>query len=350
MNVLTSTDPSIHAPVSLAERHRELLAAEPRLRARDAAARLGVSEAELLDATGSGIRLEARWEELVRGLEGLGRVMVLARNDWAVIEKEGPVGNIQFFGPVGQVVGEEIDLRLFTGGWGSAFASTVETPKGDRRSLQVFDAQGVAVLKVYLLPESDRAAYDALVERFRATGGEPLVVAPPKAKRPEKPDAEVDRAGLLEAWRGLTDTHDFFRLFQRFGVTRTQVLRLADPDLARPVPVANLRSTLEWAVAGGHEIMVFVGNPGVVEIHTGPVARLADTPGWLNVLDPGFNLHVRVEGLAAAWAVTKPTSDGPVHSLELYDANGDTVVQLFGKRKPGRPEIPAWTEHVAGLA
>ncbi len=345
MTVLTAP-----TAVSLAERHRALLSAEPRLRARDAAARLGVSEAELLDATGGGIRLEPRWEELVRACEKLGRVMVLARNDWAVIEKEGPVGNVRFFGAVGQVVGDEIDLRLFTGSWASAFASTVETPKGDRRSLQVFDAQGTAVVKIYLLAESSVEGYDALVEALRAADGAPLSVDPPKAPREEQPDAAVDRAGLLAGWRGLTDTHDFFRLLARFGVTRTQALRLAEADLARPVKVENLRTTLEWAVAGGHEIMVFVGNPGIVGIHTGPVQRIADTPGWLNVLDPGFNLHVRTAGLASAWAVTKPTSDGPVHSLEIYDAAGGTVVQLFGKRKPGRPELPAWTEHVAGLS
>lgn len=342
MNVLT-------APPSLAERHRELMLAHPRLRARDAAARLGVSEAELLEASGGGIRLEPKWEELVHACESLGRVMVLARNEWAVIEKEGPVANVKFFGTVGQVVGDEIDLRLFTGGWASAYASTVETAKGDRRSLQVFDRQGGAVMKIYLLAESAVAGYDALVEKLRAADAPPLAVEAPQAPPVEQPDAEVDRAGLLAAWRGLTDTHDFFRLFARFAVTRTQVLRLAEPDLARPVAVENLRTTLEWAAAGGHEIMVFVGNAGIVEIHTGPVKRVADTPGWLNILDPGFNLHVRTEGLAAAWAVTKPTSDGPVHSLELYDAFGNTVVQLFGKRKPGRPEIPAWTAHVAGL-
>ena len=28
--------------------------------------------------------------------------------------------------------------------------------------------------------------------------------------------------------------------------------------------------------------------------------RVVDSGGWLNVLDPSFNLHVREEGLAAA--------------------------------------------------
>ncbi|MEO8275182.1 MAG: ChuX/HutX family heme-like substrate-binding protein [Thermoanaerobaculia bacterium] len=336
----------------LAARHQELLQSEPRLRARDAAAKLGVSEAELL-ATGAqgarAIRLAPRWEDLVADLESLGRVMVLTRNEWAVIEKEGPFGNIKFFGPVGQVVGEEVDLRLFTNNWRSAFAAEIETAKGERQSLQFFDRHGVAVFKIYLLPESDASAFAALVEKFRSE--EPALVAePPAARRPEQPDANVDRAGLIEAWRALTDTHDFFRLFGRFGVSRTQVLRLADADLARPIALTNLEGTLQWAAAGKHEIMVFVGNPGIVEIHTGAVNRIAEAHGWLNVLDPDFNLHVRTEGLSAAWAVAKPTSDGPVHSLEFYDQNGETVVQLFGKRKPGKPEIPAWTQHVASLS
>jgi len=63
---------------------------------------------------------------------------------------------------------------------------------------------------------------------------------------------------------------------------------------------------------------------------------------WVNVLDPGFNLHLRQERVAESWVVTKPTSDGPVTSLELFDADGDTIAMLFGKRKPGKPEQQTW--------
>jgi len=41
---------------------------------------------------------------------------------------------------------------------------------------------------------------------------------------------------------------------------------------------------------------------------------------WLNVLDPDFNLHVRVDLIHSSWIVRKPTSEGIVTSLETYNA------------------------------
>jgi putative hemin transport protein len=96
-------------------------------------------------------------------------------------------------------------------------------------------------------------------------------------------------------------------------------------------------------------VMVFGGNPGGIQIHTGPVAKVVVMGPWLNVLDPGFNLHLREDHIASAWLVRKPTSDGLVTSLELFDAAGDTIAMLFGERKPGHAELCAWRELVDGL-
>jgi putative hemin transport protein len=47
--------------------------------------------------------------------------------------------------------------------------------------------------------------------------------------------------------------------------------------------------------------------------------------------------------------VRKPTIDGLVTSLELFDAEGQTIAMLFGERKPGSTELCAWRELVDGL-
>ncbi|EGD00334.1 putative hemin ABC transporter protein [Burkholderia sp. TJI49] len=96
--------------------------------------------------------------------------------------------------------------------------------------------------------------------------------------------------------------------------------------------------------------MVFVGNAGMIQIHTGPVANVREVGAWINVLDPGFNLHVREDMIAAAWVVKKPTSDGIVTSLELFDRQGDHVALLFGERKPGKAERDDWRALVATLS
>jgi putative hemin transport protein len=99
--------------------------------------------------------------------------------------------------------------------------------------------------------------------------------------------------------------------------------------------------------------MVFVGSGGCIQIHTGPVhtIRPMDTADarWINVLDPGFNLHLRTDRIAAVWAVEKPTADGVVTSVEAFDHDGELMAMFFGERKPGKPELAGWRELVAGL-
>lgn len=140
----------------------------------------------------------------------------------------------------------------------------------------------------------------------------------------------------------MRDTHDFHDLLKTFGVSRTQGLRLGGTDLARPV-ATDAAPTLLHAIAEQQlDLMVFVSNPGVVQIHTGPVHRLKSVGSWFNVLDDDFNLHLRQDAVAHAWVVTKPTVDGPVTSLELYDSAGNAIAWFFGKRKPGQAENPDW--------
>jgi putative hemin transport protein len=87
----------------------------------------------------------------------------------------------------------------------------------------------------------------------------------------------------------------------------------------------------------------------MIQIHTGTVTNLKPMGPWFNVLDESFNLHLREDMIASAWIVWKPTEDGTVTSLELFDAAGETIATLFGKRKPGQPEDEAWRAIVADL-
>ena len=106
---------------------------------------------------------------------------------------------------------------------------------------------------------------------------------------------------------------------------------------------------LHLAAAQATPIMVFVGNRGMIQIHGGPVANIKQTGPWLNVLDSDFNLHLREDHIASAWIVRKPTADGIVTSLELFDDMHENIVMFFGRRKPGQPELPAWRELISQL-
>jgi putative hemin transport protein len=344
----SSTARALRDPQALyVDFHR--LRRDKRLRHRDAAAELGISECEAV-AAGVGkrldsgaVRLAGPWPELFEQLPALGPVMALTRNDSTVHEKTGCFEDMSHEGAVGLALGRDIDLRIFYSRWAHGYAVSEETVTGVQRSLQFFDAQGTAIHKVFARDGSDLAAWHAFVERNADADQAPgQRVQPPAAPAAPASDEDVDVAAFQAAWRAMTDTHEFFPLLRRFRLARAQALRLAPGDFAWRVNEGSARLVLMEAAHSGMPIMCFVGNPGMIQIHTGPVHRVEVLGPWLNVLDPGFNLHLREDRIAAAWVVTKPTRDGAVTSLELFDAAGETMAMFFGERKPGRPELPAW--------
>lgn len=346
-----SATPLAHTP--LRERWLGLRTQRPHLRARDGARELGVTELELL-ATHCGdtvTRLAGDFSDILKEVATLGRVMALTRNEYCVHERKGLYRNLSFRGGMGLALGEEIDLRLFMRQWAHGFAVEEPGREGDvRRSLQFFDAHGDAVHKVHLLPQSDAAAFSALIDRFAAEDQSTWVeIEARPASQPETPDALIDAAGLMAGWDALRDVHDFHDLLKRFGVSRTQALRLAGPARAPRTANTAHSTLLEAARDAALPIMVFVGNAGCIQIHTGEVLNLKRVDGWYNVLDSDFNLHLFEAGIAHSHIVRKPTVDGIITSVELFDAQGLPVAAFFGKRKPGHPENPAWREIVATL-
>ncbi|QEY73605.1 hemin-degrading factor [Pseudomonas denitrificans (nom. rej.)] len=341
---------TLTAPASELYRAWQALRAEkPRLRARDAAQHLAVSEAELtasrlgVDA----VRLRSDWAELLPALGELGQIMALTRNEHCVHERKGPYRDVTVSanGQMGLVVSPDIDLRLFLGGWTSAFAISEETAHGTQRSIQVFDRQGTAVHKVFLTEQSDLAAWGPLVRSFTAAEqSAALDLAPLEPKAAPLADGEIDVAALREGWSALKDTHHFFALLKKHKVQRTQALRLAGREWAEPLATVELPRLLEAAGANQLPIMIFVGNAHCIQIHTGTVQNLKWMDDWFNVLDPLFNLHLKTPGVVELWRVRKPSSDGVVTSWEAFDAHGELVLQVFGARKPGVPELQSWRE------
>ena len=333
----------------LKEKWEALKAENPHLRIRNAAEQLDVSEAELLTTNiGNGVTaLKPEFAELLQEVIKLEKVMALTRNDECVHERKGVYLNPDFSNPHGQVfVGEDIDLRIFISSWKFGF-SVIE---GDRKSLQFFGKDGLALHKIYLTKDSNEAAFNALTEKYKADeqSAEIVTEAVP-AKPAEKSDSEIDVAGFQQAWKDLKDTHDFFMMLRKFGVTRTQALRLAPEGYATKIENSKVVNVLEDASEKQLPIMVFVGNRGIIQIHTGEVKKTMWHQQWFNVMDPDFNLHLDTTKIAETWITKKPTEDGEVTSVEVFNNEGDFIVQLFGKRKPGIPELQGWKDLVAGL-
>jgi putative hemin transport protein len=318
----------------------------PKTRERDLASQLGISEAELVAAhCGDGVvRVEPRVNDLLTGLEAVGEVMALTRNESAVHEKIGVYDKVVTGNHNAMVLGENIDLRIFPKVWAHGFA--VEKRDGDdiRRSLQFFDATGEAVHKVHLRPSSSLYAYQKLVAALESPNQEPTIDISAIASddEGESGTASANLDDLRDRWSRLTDVHQFFGMLKTLKLSRRQAVRMVGQDYAWLLDNDAVRAMFHHAAEGDMPIMCFVGNRGCIQIHSGPVKSIKPMGPWINVLDETFHLHLRTDHIHEVWAVRKPTKDGHVTSLEVYAANGDMIIQFFGQRHEGESERDDW--------
>lgn len=329
----------------LKEKREALKAENPRLRIKDAATALGVTEVELLvtDCGQTVTRLDADWQKIYPQLPELGKVMALTRNEASVLEQNGIYGKASVRGPMALTVGNDIDLRSFLTQWGSAFVVTHPAGFRFKYSLQVFSIDGHAIHKIYLNDESNLEVFEAILAEYKSEDQSTSQEIKENFQHAETiADAEIDKETLITDWEALQDVHDFMKLLKKHKISRTQAYKAVSEEKARQIKPEQTLSLLNQVSASGINFMIFNGNRGQIQIYMGPAKKIVDMDEWLNILDPQVNLHLKKSLIDSAWVVTRPTVDGNVTSVELFDKEGETLVSFFGKRKEGQPELPAW--------
>lgn len=328
----------------------ELRQQNPGKYARDVAAQMGITEAELTwhrvghDAW----RLHGEIRNIIAALESVGETKCICRNEYAVHEQVGAFTYQQLGDHAGLVLNPRaLDLRLFLSQWASIFHLRETGSHGERQSIQFFDRHGDALLKVYTTEQTDMPAWSDLLARFLHADNPPLELI--TAGTQEQVPVTVESSVIDKAWREMTDVHQFFGLLKRYSLSRQQAFRLVGGDLACQVDNRALEKLLSAAQQDNNEIMIFVGNRGCVQIFTGQVKNLTPMKGWLNIFNPTFTLHLRDDTIAESWVTRKPTSDGFVTSLELFAADGTQIAQLYGQRTEGEPEQTQWRLQIESL-
>lgn len=346
---MTSTI-SIQNPEALLAQLTELQTNEKQLRIRDIANRLKVSEAELLACQipqGKVQRIQGDWATFITKLPELGKIMALTRNEACVIEHKGRVESVEVVhGNIGLIIGE-IELRLFLNAWKVGFAVESISRGQTLKSFQIFDAHGTASIKFFLQPESDNEAYERLFNDFLSTDQSPT-----QEVKPLKPTElqAIDAEALLIDWRNMKDTHDFHMILRKHKADRFQAIESVNGVFSEIINNKEaILKVLEFAASEQLPIMVFVSNPGSVQIHQSTIQNVKVLDQWYNVLDENFNLHLNTDEISNVRLVRKPTEDGVVTSIEAFDLQNELSVQIFGLRKPGIRENLKWRELAESL-
>ena len=331
------------------EEIRALRLENPKARARDFAQSIDVTEAELVAAyVGHGnTAIAAHPDGLMPFVKDMGEVMALTRNESCVHERVGVYSDYRRGEIAAMVLDPEIDLRIFPSHWVHGFAVVEELEKGPRRSIQIFDAAGDAVHKIYLRETSDVSAFERMLEALALPDQSGVLTL--SARRPvEGPKADASKAEeLRKAWAEMTDTHQFMGMTKALGMNRLGANRLVGAPYAKPLALDAVTRTLELASERKVPVMVFVGNNGCIQIHGGPVEKIVPMGPWINVLDPRFDMHLRTDHVAEVWLVRKATRSGDAISVEAFDKEGGLILQIFGYRKDN--DGSAWNALAEGL-
>ncbi len=337
------------APGPSPEQIRALRAENRKTRSRDLAAAHGLTEAALVAAqVGHGTTAIAPHpDRILPHVAGMGEVMALTRNESCVHEKVGVYSDYRPGEIAAMVLDPEIDLRIFPAHWKHAFAVVEETENGPKRSIQIFDAAGDAVHKIFLRETSDLATFERMrTELALPAQADTLDLQPRRAVEGPKGDSSRQQE-LRAAWARMTDTHQFLKMVKDLGMNRLGANRAVGTPHSVPLARDAVTVALQHASAQKVPVMIFVGNMGCIQIHGGPVDRIVPMGPWINILDPRFDMHLRTDHVAEVWLVEKPTRSGPAISVEAFDADGMLILQIFGYRKD-TPAAP-WNALCAGL-
>lgn len=325
----------------------------PKMRERDLASQLGISEAEYLEAfVGHFVdRLEPDLDVFFPMLCEAGEVMALSRNTNAVHEKTGTYEKYSAGLHASIVLGKDIDLRIFPKHWRHAYHVAKPLDGGTiQHSFQFFDARGDAVHKVFAREATDMDKWSAICAKLSKQDSGPAF-KPASPKKPVETPTPDAIATLRETWVSMEDTHQFQSMLRKTKISRHDAIRLVGDDYAFRLAENAADLLFERLAADLVPVMAFVRIPGILQIHSGPVENIKEMGPWLNVLDKGFHLHLRKDHFAAIWLVRKPTKSGDVYSIEIFDDQDEQIILINGDRRGGDVSefVSRWDDLVKAL-
>lgn len=321
------------------------------LRDREFVKLIGISEAEFVAALTTIDKarpLKVDVPVLLKNAHKLGEILALTRNDYAVSEKKGHFQNVFPGSDISMTLGQ-IDLRIFQKNWKFGFVRDMVIHDRAVKSLQFFDAHGEAVFKLYPEKTTNLDEWDKLITLLACNKpAVPLDIQPPTAQN-NVSSLTADIEEFRNRWRQMTDVHQLHDILNELKIGRHDAVKFIGNEFANEVRKNSVEILLNQAVEKQVPIMCFVGNNSCIQIFTGKIQNLKAVDGWFNILDEKFHLHLFTSGIDRVWHVRKPTSDGYVSSLEVFDDNGQMIVQFFGKRNAGEHEREDWRDLLSEL-
>lgn len=290
-------------------------------------------------------------KSFIADLEGLGKVKCITRNSGAICIQEGFLKNqylngyreINISAEAGLILNPgALDLRIFFKHWVHVFFIEQFRHNQIQKSFQFFSSDGTAMCKIYLTEDSCPENLNVILNKYNSKNQTPVFFKKENnIKNVTAVTAETNPKEIDLAWRKMKEVHDFYLLMRKYNLERQAIFDMVGDDLAYKVDKDSLYKILSLGKDKGESLAVFIANKGCVQIYTGKIKLLFEKDGWLNFSNEGVRIHVTKE-ISECWVVRKPSEFGFVTSLEVFNLDGEQVIQVYGQRDEGEPERESW--------
>jgi putative hemin transport protein len=335
MSTNTNTNLNGETPEALRAAWAALQAQDPRLYTRDAARKLGVSEAYLI-ALGCGDGTSRRlhvpdYAALLRPLADFGTMLALVRNEDAVLERDC----VPAFTQTAHGLTTNADgVLLAVNANAIAHAFVVHSSKFLKRGIQFFDSTGTAIFKLYLRAESKLAAFDEWISPWIAADQSSAFTAVPTPARSEADEKKCCRVGHRGEHGGhvaghahaSADGHCCHAHSHSHAHAHGAVRYATEAPIE--LPAESYKELLSAVIKSGEALTVGVANAHAFFSVTAPVKKVAPMGPWFNILDAELHLHLSI-----------PAVQGALGFIGA-DATGTGTLKVLFKRETG--ENIAW--------
>ncbi|MDF3128525.1 ChuX/HutX family heme-like substrate-binding protein [Kiritimatiellaeota bacterium B1221] len=316
------------------------------------AEKLGISEGEWVDACVGfeSKRLIDNPAKFISMLPFLGEVKVVTSSKAVVHEKVGSYDHIKFNVSRDAITINNfgVDLQVTPSHWHRIYAVRGRNGRQIQHSLQIFDQEGTALHKIFMMPQTRQKPWLSFVESRLHPDHTPFKVQ--KIHKPSpRPSEPISFQGFRDHWDNMLDPREFSALLQRYKLEAIDALRYAGGDRANRVDHTQIDGLFKAAASQQTPLHIQVANHGCIQTHTGPIQNVVQHREWLAVFDEEFNLHVRHDLISEAWVVKIPTADGIVTALEIFGTDGNKILSISGAKTRGLREPHRWRDLVSTL-
>lgn len=213
---------------------------------------------------------------------------------------------------------------------GQVLALVPRRVEGRGGTIRALGPDGIAAWEAHVPPRA-AARFRALVDAHATPGPAPMAYAPPAPALAERPNDDIDVAGLRAAWDASGAADPVRLLAARFALPPGQMLRLLGDARAERVPSSAAHALLVHAEESQRQVGVRLETPGCrCSSVLRPMAVRAER-GWLAARGPCALLQLQLDPSLVAWSVAH--ADGRL-AIELLAADGTRRCSLMLAPRP----------------